>query len=372
MTVALDDEASYRGSMPRGTTELQAWHAGAIAEAPLEPALPIVDPHHHLFGTSADPQYYRMEELARDLATGHRVVGTVFVEAYQSGWRTTGPEALRSVGEVETIVRLAAEPVATAHGPCHVAAGVISSVDLTLGDKVAPVLQAHREAARGRLRGVRHHLATDDDLVGRFIKHKPRAHLLLEPEFRKGFAQLHRFGLGFDAWLYHNQLGELVSMADAFPQTRIVVNHVGAPIGVGPFRSRRSDELARWRRDLQALALRPNISCKIGGMGMPVFGFGFEHGPRPATSAELLQAWGPFIETAIEAFGPQRCMFESNFPPDKQSCGYVELWNAFKLATRAMSSSERRDLFYRTACQTYGLPELQALADQASAVDPGR
>ncbi len=364
MNVVLDDETTYRGSMPRGAVDLQAWHAASPGEQALEPALPIVDPHHHLFGTEADLHHYRMQDLERDLRAGHRVVGTVYMEAYLSGWRTEGPESLRSVGEIDLIRRVAADPVMTEHGPCEVAAAIVSSVNLTLGDDVVPVLEAHVQAAHGRLRGVRHHLATDEGLVGRFIKHPPRPHLLREPAFRKGFSHLHRFGLCFDAWLYHHQLGELIEIADAFAQTRIVVNHVGALIGVGAFRTRRNDELAKWRRDLQALAARPNVFWKIGGMGMPVFGFGFEHGQRPATSEALVQAWRPFIDTSIEAFGTQRCMFESNFPPDRQSCGYVELWNAFKRATRGLSAGERADLFYRTACRTYRLPALEALADQ--------
>jgi len=364
--VVPDDEASYRGSMPRNAVALQAWHASAETEQALEPELPIVDPHHHLFGTGADPHYYRMQELAHDLTAGHRVIGTVYMEAYQSGWRSTGPESLRSVGEIDMILRVAADPLMTAHGPCQIAAAIVSSVDLTRGDDVVPVLEAHLEAAHGRLRGVRHHLATDDGLVGRFIKQPPRPHLLRDPAFRKGYAQLSRFDLSFDAWLYHNQLGELAEIADTSPDVHIVVNHVGTLIGVGPFRPRRNEELAAWRRDLRTLAARPNVVLKIGGMGMPVYGFGFEHGARPATSAVLLEAWRPFIETAVEIFGTQRCMFESNFPPDKQSCSYVALWNAFKRATRALSPAERSDLFHRTACRTYRLPGLEALADQSA------
>ncbi len=360
-----DDEATYRGSMPRSTGSLQQWHAAATREDVLDPDLPIVDPHHHLYGTDGDTNYYRIEDLEQDLSTGHRIIGTVYMEAYKSGWRETGPEALRSIGEIEMIRHCTAMPIVTKRGPCHVAAAIVSNVDLTLGDGVSQVLESHVEAAGGRLRGVRHHLATAGGLVGRFIKDPPRPNLLSDPAFRKGYAHLQRQGMGFDAWIYQHQLDKLIDIADAFPRTPIVLNHLGTIVGVGEFRTQRGDVIARWRQQMRSLAARPHVAVKIGGMGMPVFGFGFENAQRPATSTELAKAWQPLVEETIDAFGTARCMFESNYPVDKQSCGYLALWNAFKLVTRSMSADERRDLFYRTACRTYRLPELQALAGQA-------
>lgn len=319
----------------------------------MEPELPIVDAHHHLYGTQHDAQFYRAQDLAEDLATGHRVMGTVWVEAYESGWRTSGPEELRSLGEVERIVRSTATATAsgTRHGNCQVAAGMVSNVDLTLGERVAGVLDAHAMAAQGRLRGVRYHATYDDGVVGAFLKN-PKRHLLADQEFRRGFACLRRFGLAFDALIFHTQLGELADLASAFPETRVVLNHVGVPIGVAEYRSQRASVFADWQRGIRALAVHPNASVKLGGMGMPIFGLGFEAGPWPASSETLANAWQPFIEVCIDAFGPGRCMFESNFPVDMQSAGYAEVWNAFKLASRALSQDERRDLFYRTACRT--------------------
>ena len=364
-TVKDDDQHSYQGSMPRSTAALREWHARFPAEHALEPGLPIVDAHHHLYGEAADTQHYRIQDLKRDAAGGHSIIGTVYVEAYRWAWRQTGPEALRPVGEVEWIV--GRTPMPAAAGIRQLGAGIVSSADLTLGAGVSEVLDALLEAGQGRLRGVRHLAAYDDGLVGSFIKHRPPPQLLMDPAFRRGFAELQVRGLSFDAWIYHHQIAELIDLADAFPQTRIVLDHVGGVIGVGEFRSQRSTVFARWKDDLRSLAARPNVVVKIGGMGMPVFGFGFEHHARPATSAELAQAWGPFIDACIEAFGPHRCMFESNFPVDKQSCGYTELWNAFKLATRSLSPKERQDLFYRSACRTYRLPELEAAGDHAIA-----
>jgi L-fuconolactonase len=364
-----DDRSNnaFPGSFPRSMRELAEWNIRAPGEDALEPELPIVDAHHHLFGSRDDAVHYRLEDLRQDVAAGHRVIGTVYVEAYESGWRKTGPEAMRPVGEVEMIVGLTGTPVQTPRGSCRVAAGIVSHADLTLGDGVADVLEEQAKAAQGRLRGVRHRTATDDGTVGTFIKNKPRPHLLSDRAFRRGMAHLDRFGLSFDAWIYHTQLGELIELADAFPNTTIVLDHVGGPIGVAEWRPKRAEVLEHWNKNLCELAARRNVRVKVGGMGMTVFGFAFEGGKRPATSTELAQAWQPLIDTCIEGFGTKRCMFESNFPVDKQSCSYVELWNAFKLATQALSQDERRDLFYRTACRTYRLPELARLGDESRA-----
>jgi len=349
---------SYRGNRHRSTPDLAHWHAPWTPEPALEPALPIVDPHHHLYGTRAELYYYLRDDFEQDiLASGHNLVGTVWVEAYYSGWRTSGPEELRSLGEVENIVRATATPLRSAHGPCRVGAGLVSNVDLTLGDRAAEVLDLHVNAAQGRLSGVRHHASYDAGAIGRFMT-PTQPQLLADPAFRRGVACLGRFGLSFDALVYHTQLDELAELADAFPNVAMVLNHVGIVIGVAEYAARRAEVLAQWRQSMRALSRRPNVFVKIGGMGMPVFGFGFEGQPRPAGSAALAQAWGPFIEFCIEAFGPARCMFESNFPVDKQSCGYGELWNAFKLASRSLSARERGQLFHGTACRVYRLPEL--------------
>jgi L-fuconolactonase len=197
--------------------------------------------------------------------------------------------------------------------------------------------------------------------------HNAPVQLLADPRFRQGLAHLERFDLSFDALVLHTQLGELAELADAFPGTRMVLNHVGCVLGVEDYGSGRAATFVGWEKDMRALAARPNVSVKVGGMGMPLFGFGFEHGHRPATSGELVRAWQPFIDTCVDAFGSQRCMFESNFPVDKQSCSYVALWNAFKLATRSWSREARADLFYRTACRTYRLPAFERIGDELDA-----
>lgn len=357
---------AYRGNRFRNARELIDWHAGRQPEAVLEPALPIVDPHHHLYGKAGDTYCYRREDLARDIASGQRVLGTVYLEAYLSGWRADGPQELRSVGEVEMIVRESREPLATPHGSCQVAAGIVSNIDLTQGEAVARIIDAHVNAADGRLRGVRHHTTHDPGVAGRYVYNSP-PRLMADPAFRRGFACLERAGLSFDAFVFHTQLHELAELADAFPRIPIVLDHVGTMINVAEYADRRAEVRADWEIGMRELARRPNVFVKVGGLGMPIFGFGFEYAGRPAASPRLAKAWQPIIDFCVDAFGSRRCMFESNFPVDKQSCGYVELWNALKLATRHRTAEERNDLFWRTACGVYQLSELELACEEASA-----
>jgi predicted TIM-barrel fold metal-dependent hydrolase len=363
MKTSIEHGSVYRGTFVRSNAELDRWYADAMEADVLEPELPIVDAHHHLFGTAQDRLFYRSSDLHRDLDGGHRVIGTVYCEAYRSGWHSEGPEALRSVGEVQALARLTETPLQLTQGACQVAAGVVSHVDMTLGNATQPVLEAHISAAKGRLRGIRHRTATVGGGVGATIKDQPKPGLLRDADFRRGVEQVHALGLSLDVWVYHSQLPEVVELADAMPDTAIVINHIGAPIGVAEYREVHGEVLQFWKRQLHELSKRPNVALKLGGLGMPVFGFGFENAERPATAPQLAPAWRPYIETCLHAFGSHRCLFESNYPVDRQTCSYTELWNAFKSCTRDLSNAERYDLFYRTACRVYRLPELRQLGD---------
>ena len=369
MSEESSESRHYRGTMHRNAQELVEWHSKSQPVDVLDPVLPIVDAHHHLFGGDRDPLFYRVDDLQKDLSSGHKIIGTVYCEAYESGWRETGPVPLRPVGEVEHIVDVTQSPVSTPQGPCDVAAGIVSFADMMLGNEVIPVLEAELSAGQNRLRGVRHRTATDDGTVGSFIKDRPRPHLLLEKKFRQGVAQVGRFGMSFDAWIYHTQLEEFRALADALPDVPLVLNHLGGPIGVAEFRSKRTEVLQYWDNQLKELAIRPNVFIKEGGMGMPVFGFGFEHEDNPPSSETLARAWKPLIDLCIERFGTERCMFESNAPVDLQSCSYTELWNALKLCTKDLSSKERNDLFYRTACRVYRLPKLEKKGDALAPIE---
>jgi predicted TIM-barrel fold metal-dependent hydrolase len=318
----------------------------------LEPSRPIVDPHHHLW--DRDGQRYLIEEIASDLASGHNVIATVYVEA-RSMYRAHGPEAFRPVGEVEFANGVAAMSTSGGYGPAAVCAGIVGHVNLLLGDGAKAVLEAEIAAGQGRFRGIRHSSAWDGDAsVAGMYATRPRA-LLLDSTFRKGFACLAPLGLSFDAWLFHPQIGELTDLARAFPNTRIVLDHCGGPAGLGVYANRREEIFVTWKASIQEIAKCPNVVVKLGGLAMRLLGFDFHERPVPPSSEQLAAAWRPYVETCIEAFGPQRCMFESNFPPDKGSCSYQVIFNAFKRIAMAYSEAEKTALFSKTAIDIYRL-----------------
>ena len=325
------------------------WLATTLHEDVLEPALPIVDPHHHLWEREGG---YLLDALLADLGSGHNIVATVFSQCGYA-YRTDGPVALRPVGETELVASVTR--AAQARGvKTQICAGIVGYVDLELGDAVAPVLQAHIEAGAGRFRGTRHITALDPafnaSLLGR-----PPAGLMARPGFRRGVAQLQAHGLSFDAWLYHPQIDELVDLARAFPALPIVLDHVGGPLGVGPYVGKGDAVFAAWEASLQRLAACPNVVMKLGGMAMAICGYDFHQQAVPASSEQLAQAWSPYFHRAIEIFGANRCMFESNFPVDKAMSSYAVLWNTFKRAAAGASATEKDWLFRGTANKFYRL-----------------
>ena len=320
-------------------------------EQPLEPELPICDPHHHLWDRPQDR--YMLEDLVAD-AEGHRVQKTVFVEC-MSMYNVDLPEALRPVGETEFVQGIAAQSASGQYGPTRVAAGIVGFADLCLGEAVDEVLEAHMRASPSRFRGIRHASGWHASDAIRNSHTRPHAGLLLEDTFRRGFACLEKRGLSFDAWLYHPQLHELLDLARAFEGTTIILDHVGGPLGIGPYAERRSEVVDSWRRVIGELSNCPNVLVKLGGLTMPICGFGFHERDRPPSSIELAETLGPYYLFCIEKFGPDRCMFESNFPVDKASCSYAVLWNAFKRISQGFDAQERAALFHDTAARAYRL-----------------
>src|SRR5881227_582914 len=315
----------------------------------LDPARPIVDPHHHLWDRGG--QRYLIEELAADVGSGHNVIATVYVEA-RSMYRAGGPEPLRPVGEVEFANGAAAMSASGGYGPAAICAGIVGHVNLLLGDGAKPVLEAEIAAGNGRFRGIRHSSAWDaDPNVAHMYATRPKG-LLLDSTFRKGFACLAPLGLSFDAWLFHPQIGELTDLARAFPDTKIVLDHCGGPIGIGSYAGRREEIFPMWKASIQEIARCPNVVVKLA---MCLLGYDFHLRPKPPSSEEAAAAWRPYIETCIEAFGPNRCMFESNFPPDKGQCSYQVIFNAFKRLAAQYSETEKTALFSGTAARAYRL-----------------
>jgi len=327
-----------------------------VREEILEPTLPICDPHHHLWDHPG--RRYLLDELLADTGGGHNVVATVFVECL-SMYRAGGPEAMRPVGETEFVNGVAAMSASGRYGATRVAGGIVSFADLTLGERVGEVLDAHM-AASSRFRGIRHAAGWDASDDVRNSHTNPPAGLLADARFRRGFAELGRRGLSFDAWLYHPQIPELTDLAGAFADTTIVLDHFGGPLGIGPYTGRRAEIFGYWKGAIRALARHPNVVAKLGGLVMPINGFGFHGRERPATSPELVEATREWYLHAIECFGPDRCMFESNFPVDKASCSYHVLWNAFKRLAIGFSAADKAALFHDTAARVYRLRRTEA------------
>jgi L-fuconolactonase len=322
-----------------------------VKEEILEPGLPICDAHHHLWDHPG--RRYLLDELLADTGSGHNVVATVFVECV-SMYRADGPEALRPVGETEFVNGVAAMSASGRYGRTRAAAGIVGFADLTLGDRVAAVLDAH-VVASPRFRGIRHVAGWDASDQVRNSHTNPPPRLLGDARFRQGFAELGRRGLSFDAWIYHPQIPELTDLAKAFPDTTIVLDHFGGPLGIGPYAGKRGEIFDYWKDVIRELAQCGNVVAKLGGLVMPINGFGFHRCDRPATSDELVRATRDWYFHAIDCFGPDRCMFESNFPVDKASCSYHVLWNAFKRLAADFSAADKTALFHDTAARVYRL-----------------
>ena len=321
-------------------------------EPALEPELPIVDPHHHLW---VRPGWrYTLDDFLADTRTGHNIVATVFVQA-NSMYRDSGPVEMRPVGETEFVNGMAAICASGYCGKTRVAAGIVGYADLRLGSRVEPVLAALMRAGGDRFRGIRNGAAWDADTSLLNPANPAPPGLLGDKTFREGFAVLGRLGLSFDALVLHPQLNDVANLAGAFPDTKIVLNHVGRLVGIGAYAGRLSEQFPRWAASMKALAAHENVYVKVGGLGQAVNGLGFEKLAEPPSSEMVANAMRPYVETCIEAFGTRRCMFESNFPPDKEGFSYPVYWNACKLLTRGASTTERADLFAGTAARFYRL-----------------
>ena len=318
-------------------------------EPALEPDSPICDPHHHLRERPNDR--YFLEEFIQDTGIGHSIVATVCVEN-RAMYRKDGPAYMKPVGETEFFDSVAAQAATKPKPSTAVAAGIVGHADLSLGEAVSEVLEAHLRASPSRFRGIRHSTTWDESET---IRSDARRGLLADSAFRRGFARLQRYGLSFDAWLYHPQLPELVELARAFPNVTIVLDHIGGPLGVGPYKGKREEVFRVWSKGIEDLSTCPNVAVKLGGFGSTRSGYDWHERAVQPASAELANTMAPYFDFCIEKFGVHRCMFESNFPVNKASYSYVAIWNAFKRISQSFSAAERKALFHDTAMHVYRL-----------------
>ncbi len=324
----------------------QEW-LDSVIEPIVDPDVAIIDPHHHLWPPGGSMPY-RLDDLEGDLDSGHQVVDTVFVEC-GAAYDRAADEAFAPVGETAYVAGEAQR--------CdrRVMGGIVAHADLRLGAELDDVLDAHEEAGNGRFRGIRH--AGSHALHPELLTIPGRAPVALyaEPAFRAGVARLGERGLSYDTWHYHYQNQEFLELAREVPGTTMVLDHFGTPLGVGPYESQRDHIFEQWKADIADIARCPNVVAKIGGLAMPDNGFGWHLADRPPSSAEFIEAQGRYYLHAIEQFGPDRCMFESNFPVDRLSLSYRTFWNAAKTLIADFSADERDAMLRGTAARIYRL-----------------
>ena len=321
-------------------------------EAPIEPEIPLCDPHHHFWDRrlqSIPYQRYLLHELMADLDSGHNVRSTVFVEA-RSMYRASGPAEMQPVGEVEFVQGLAAASASGVYGEARAAAAIVGHADLKLAEGVAPVLEALQAASPNRFKGIRHNVTWSPDPD---IDNRETPGIMANDSFRAGARVLARMGLSLDVMLSFPQLNELADFARAVPEVPIILNHLGGVSRTSIYAGKDDEIIPAWREGIAAVAQCPNITCKLGGMGMPRWGYGWHERTIPIGSEELAEAMAPWMNYCIEQFGPERCMFESNFPPDKVSFSYNVMYNAFKRLSQGYSPTERANLFHDAAARAY-------------------
>jgi len=323
-----------------------------VKEEIIEPDLPICDPHHHLWDTPTDR--YLLDEILEDTNGGHNIVSTVFVEC-NSMFRAGGPEALKVIGETEFVQGIAAMSASGKYGNTRVANGIVSHADLTLGADVRPVLEAHIAASNNRFKGIRHAAGWHQDSAVRNSHSHPTEHLMLDDQFQAGLQVLSDMELTFDAWFYHEQLPEFIDLANNFPKATIILDHFGGPLGIGPYQGNLDEVYENWCELVAPLKNNPNVLFKLGGINMKVNGFEWHKHPQPPSSDQLVDATARYYQFCIDNFGADRCMFESNFPVDRDSCSYHVLWNAFKKMSSGYTDQERQALFHDTATKAYKL-----------------
>ncbi|GAB1269000.1 amidohydrolase family protein [Aurantivibrio infirmus] len=325
----------------------------AVQEEIIDPGRPIIDPHHHLWQRRRGSDYV-LSDFWADTDSGHNIVSSVFIECH-TNYLEDGPEHLRPVGETQFVADIAAQSRLGDTNQCRVAA-IVAGGDLCLeAALVEELLAVHQHEGKGLFRGVRHAGAWEDDGDFLLIRGRGPKGLYANKNFRKSVRLLGAKGFTYDTWHYHHQNQSFLDFVKAVPDTTIVLDHFGTPLGVGPYAGKRAEIFQQWKKDIADIAQCPNVYAKLGGLAMPDNGFGWNLRDVPPSSDEFVAAQKDYYLHTLDCFGPDRCMFESNFPVDKYSLSYHVVWNAFKKMSDGFSDSEKDALFFKTAEHVYGL-----------------
>ena len=326
-----------------------------VQEEIIDPQLPIIDPHHHLW--NGDNQLagsfpYLIENLNEDTFSGHNIVGTIFMECAQ-GYYSDGEEKYKPVGETEFVVNLMKASKKLPKTTNII--GIIGYADLMLGGEVKDVLDKHLLKGEGFFKGIRHAAGWDKNAEIHNSHSNPIENIYFNKSFREGAEELIKLNLTFDAWHYHHQIKDLSNFAIKYPELTIIHDHFGGPLGVGPYEGKRVEIFKKWKDDISLLSESKNVYAKLGGLAMPVNGWNFHKQNKPASSDQILDMHHEYYLHTINCFGVERCMFESNFPVDRRSVSYHILWNAFKKMVLDYSDEDKNKLFFQNAKDIYGV-----------------
>jgi len=337
--------------------EIEDWING-VQEEIIDPEREIIDPHHHLWHGPDDPPgikesyRYLLQDLWKDTSSGHNIKKTVFIDCGQE-YYSDGPEAFKPVGETEFVAEIASQ-AASDYSQAQIS-GIIGHANMMLGSNVKEVLELHVEKGNGLFRGIRHAGGWDSDERVKNAHSHPTPHIYLEDKFQEGLQELSSMNMVFDTWHYHNQIKDLTKLAKNLPELIIVHDHFGGPLGIGPYKDKREEIFVQWQEDIHELSQCNNVYSKLGGLAMPVNGWDWHKRALPATSDEIITEQSRYYHYTLECFGSERCMFESNFPVDKQSVSYHVIWNAYKKLVKDFDEKTKDDLFYNTAEKVYKL-----------------
>ncbi len=326
-----------------------------VKEDIIDPSRSIIDPHHHLWRNRFNRDYL-LPELWQDTGSGHNVKKTVFMEC-RAFYDREAPPHLAPLGETKTITEFAK---ASRDDPQQATiAGIVGHADLTLAGTepslLNDLLDQHIELSNGLFKGVRHAAAHDKRPEDLLIPGSAPPYLHGKESFRSGVKILAEKGLTYDTWHFHHQNLDFLDLARTVPECTMILDHFGTPLGVGIYSSCKDEIFQEWKEEIAELAKCPNVYAKLGGLAMPDNGFKWHLGTKPPSSDDFVAAQKKYYLHTIKCFGPERCMFESNFPVDRLSISYHVLFNGFKKLVADFSEDEKHAMFYGTAEKVYSL-----------------